>query len=234
MLAAMWASSYVFFFGFRNGKKDEFFLVCTHPLQGAPRQGRRRGGEEGVVFLLLRAAVGGTRLRMRDVLQADRALADLVELATPAASASGFPASSLRFPLPRQQPPLPRRQPPLPRLERRRLANSLQFPPQKRKRQRTHQHALDARAVDAGRAQVGEHDVVVGAAGDERVAALLEACRVFSPRFFVFLGFETVSFPFFLFVPSRPPPSHSPFSRRSLSYRRRGPWSWRAPASDTR
>ena len=56
----------------------------------------------------------------------------------------------------------------------------------------------------------------------------------FTPFFFVFLGFETVSFPFFLFVPSRPPPSHSPFSRRSLSYRRRGPWSWRAPASDTR
>ena len=106
----------------------------------------------------------------------------------PAASASRFPASSLRF-------PLPRRQPPLPRLERRRLANSLQFPKKKRKRQRTHQHALDARAVDAGRAQVGEHDVVVGAAGDERVAALLEACRVFSPRFFCFFGFRDSEFP---------------------------------------
>lgn len=112
--------------------------------------------------------MGGTRLRMRDVLQADRALADLVELAAPAASASCFPAGSLRFPASSDGDSL-----------------SLQFP-KKRKRQRTHQHALDARAVDAGRAQVGEHDVVVGAAGDERVAALLEACRVFSPRFFLF------------------------------------------------
>jgi hypothetical protein len=115
-------------------KKDEFFLVCTHPLQGTLRQGRRRGGEEGVV-LLLRAAVGGTRLRMRDVLQADRALADLVELAAPAASASRFPASSLRFPLPRQQPPLPASPPAASASPPRATATrelSLQFPKKKK------------------------------------------------------------------------------------------------------
>ena len=122
--------------------------------------------------------MGGTRLRMRDVLQADRALADLVELAAPAASASRFPSSSLRFPLPRQQPPLPASPPAASASPPRATATrelSLQFPKKKKKRQRTHQHALDARAVDAGRAQVGEHDVVLGAAGDEGVAPLGQA-----------------------------------------------------------
>ena len=196
-------------------KKDEFFLVCTHPLQGTLRQGRRRGGEEGVV-LLLRAAVGGTRLRMRDVLQADRALADLVELAAPAASASCFPAGSLRFPASSDGDSL-----------------SLQFP-KKRKRQRTHQHALDARAVDAGRAQVGEHDVVVGAAGDERVAALLQAWRgggvgrsfcCFFRKTRVSDFFLPIIFFFFAlsFLQNNTNETHPPPA----------PWSWPSPASGT-
>ena len=57
-----------------------------------------------------------------------------------------------------------------------------------KRKTKTHQHALDARAVDSRGAQVREHDVVVGAARDERVAALLEACsKVF---FFGFVFFE--------------------------------------------
>lgn len=48
----------------------------------------------------------------------------------------------------------------------------------KRKRdlEKTHQDALDAGAIDAGGAQVGQDNVVVGATRDEGVAALLQAC----------------------------------------------------------
>lgn len=135
-------------------------------------------------------------------------------------------AGSLRF-------LLPRRQPPLPRLERRRLSLS----PISKKKKTAKDAPTRARRASRRRRPGAGRRARCGCRCRRRRAcgrASGGLSSFFTPFFFVFLGFETVSFPFFLFVPSRPPPSHSPFSRRSLSYRRRGPWSWRAPASDTR